>query len=37
MVLRDGKVDIMGMPPVPPMDGIDGLLTLNETLGNDMV
>jgi hypothetical protein len=37
MVLKDGKVDIIGMPPVPLVDGIDGSTTLDETLGSDMV
>jgi hypothetical protein len=37
MVLREGKVDITGMPPVPLEDGIDGSTTLDETLGPNMV
>jgi hypothetical protein len=37
MVLREGNVDITGMPPVPLEDGIDGSTTLDETLGPDMV
>jgi hypothetical protein len=37
MELRDGNVEIMGMPPVPLEDGFDGSTTLDETLGPDMV
>jgi hypothetical protein len=37
MELRDGNVDIMGMPQVPLVDGIEGSTTLDETLGPDMV
>jgi len=37
MELRDGNVEIMGMPPVPLEDGLDGSATLDETLGPDMV
>jgi len=33
IVLRDGNVDFTGIPPVPLVDGIDGLATLDETLG----
>jgi hypothetical protein len=37
MVLREGKVDITGIPPVPPEYGIDGSSTLDETLGPNNV
>jgi hypothetical protein len=37
MVLRDGNVGITGMPPIPFMDWIDGLATLEKIIGLDMV
>jgi hypothetical protein len=37
MVLREGNVDIIGMPLVPLEDGIDGSCTLEQKLGPDMV
>jgi hypothetical protein len=37
MVLREGKVDVTSIPLVPLEYGLDGLATLEETLGLDMV
>jgi hypothetical protein len=37
MVLRDGNVNIRGIPLFPLVDGIYGSTTLEETLSPDMV
>jgi hypothetical protein len=37
MVLRDGNVDITTISPIPFVDDIDGLITLDKTLGLEMV
>jgi hypothetical protein len=37
MAPRDDKVDIIGVPLVKLVDGLEGSTTLYETLGLDMV
>jgi hypothetical protein len=37
MVLREGNVEIFGMPPIPHMDEIDGLATLYEARGPNIM
>jgi hypothetical protein len=37
MALMDDKEDIIGVPPVILIDGIEGSTTLDETLGPDMM
>jgi hypothetical protein len=37
MEVMDNNADIMGIPPVPLVDGIKGSTTMDETLGLNMV